>query len=225
LQKRKVENLREIISELEDYFMKVKKISVENGPAGKPILKVTDSKNRIHTFESDAAAAVPDTTKDSGPDVMQMQEDAQKPHDAANAEYDAAAKNPDTPQAVEKANESWFNALFGLEDGSEEPETPAEPPAAPDTPSEPPAAPETSDTETVANNVGEVTATDENTLEIDLGDEVMVIKPKEDASEPAPAPAASADCGGAAPSASGQAAGATATESLNQTFEDFLKGL
>ena len=56
--------------------MNVKKISVENGPAGKPILKVTDSKNRIHTFESgDAAAAVPDTTKDSGPDVMQMQEE------------------------------------------------------------------------------------------------------------------------------------------------------
>lgn len=209
--------------------MKVKKISVENGPAGKPILKVTDSKNRIHTFESgDAIAAVPDTTKDSGPDIMQMQEDAQKPHDAANAEYDAAAKNPDTPQAVEKANESWFNALFGLEDGSEEPEAPAEPPAA-ETPAEEPEAP-TSEPETVANNVGEVTATDEDTLEIDLGDEVMVIKPKEDASEPAPAPAAdtpsaSADCGGAAPAASGQAAGATATESLNQTFEDFLKGL
>lgn len=208
--------------------MKVKKISVENGPAGKPILKVTDSKNRIHTFESgDAIAAVPDTTKDSGPDVMQMQEDAQKPHDAANAEYDAAAKNPDTPQAVEKANESWFNALFGLEDGSEEPETPAEPPAAPETPAEEPEA-SASEPETVANNVGEVTATDEDTLEIDLGDEVMVIKPKEEASEPAPAaetPAASTDCGGAAPSASGQAAGATATESLNQTFEDFLKGL
>ncbi len=220
--------------------MNVKKISVENGPAGKPILKVTDSKNRIHTFESgDAAAAVPDTTKDSGPDVMQMQEDAQKPHDAANAEYDAAAKNPDTPQAVEKANESWFNTLFGLEDGSEgpkeEPAAPAEPPAAPETPAEKPDDPATpaapaSEPETVANNVGEVTATDEDTLEIDLGDEVMVIKPKEEASEPAPAPAAetpaaSADCGGAAPAASGQAAGATATESLNQTFEDFLKGL
>lgn len=215
--------------------MNVKKISVENGPAGKPILKVTDSKNRIHTFESgDAAAAVPDTTKDSGPDVMQIQDCAQKPHDAANAEYDAAAKNPDTPQAVEKANESWFNALFGLEDGSEdegseEPETHTEPAPAPA--SETPAAPTlASEPETVANNVGEVTATDEDTLEIDLGDEVMVIKPKEEASEPAPAPAAetpaaSADCGGAAPAASGQAAGATATESLNQTFEDFLKGL
>ena len=219
--------------------MNVKKISVENGPAGKPILKVTDSKNRIHTFESgDAAAAVPDTTKDSGPDVMQIQDCAQKPHDAANAEYDAAAKNPDTPQAVEKANESWFNALFGLEDGSEdegseEPETHTEPapaPApAPETPATPTPTPATdSEPETVANNVGEVTATDEDTLEIDLGDEVMVIKPKEEASEPAPAaetPAASADCGGAAPAASGQAAGATTTESLNQTFEDFLKGL
>lgn len=214
--------------------MNVKKISVENGPAGKPILKVTDSKNRIHTFESgDAAAAVPDTTKDSGPDVMQIQDCAQKPHDAANAEYDAAAKNPDTPQAVEKANESWFNALFGLEDGSEdegseEPETHTEPAPAPETPATPAPAPD-SEPETVANNAGEVTATDEDTLEIDLGDEVMVIKPKEEASEPAPAPAAetpaaSADCGGAA-SASGQAAGATATESLNQTFEDFLKGL
>ena len=217
--------------------MNVKKISVENGPAGKPILKVTHSKNRIHTFESgDAAAAVPDTTKDSGPDVMQIQDCAQKPHDAANAEYDAAAKNPDTPQAVEKANESWFNALFGLEDasedeGSEEPETHTEPaPApAPETPATPTPTPATdSEPETVANNVGEVTATDEDTLEIDLGDEVMVIKPKEEASEPAPAaetPAASADCGGAAPAASGQAAGATTTESLNQTFEDFLKGL
>lgn len=219
--------------------MNVKKISVENGPAGKPILKVTDSKNRIHTFESgDAAAAVPDTTKDSGPDVMQIQDYAQKPHDAANAEYDAAAKNPDTPQAVEKANESWFNALFGLEDGSEdgsedegseEPETHTEPATAPaaETPAAPAPAP-VSEPETVANNVGEVTATDEDTLEIDLGDEVMVIKPKEEASEPAPAaetPATSADCGGAAPAASGQAAGATATESLNQTFEDFLKGL
>ena len=216
--------------------MNVKKISVENGPAGKPILKVTDSKNRIHTFESgDAAAAVPDTTKDSGPDVMQIQDCAQKPHDAANAEYDAAAKNPDTPQAVEKANESWFNALFGLEDGSEdegseEPETHTEPAPAPAAETPAATAP-ASEPETVANNVGEVTATDEDTLEIDLGDEVMVIKPKEEASEPAPAPAAetpaaSADCGGAAPaSASGQAAGATATESLNQTFEDFLKGL
>ena len=217
--------------------MNVKKISVENGPAGKPILKVTDSKNRIHTFESgDAAAAVPDTTKDSGPDVMQIQDCAQKPHDAANAEYDAAAKNPDTPQAVEKANESWFNALFGLEDGSEdegseESETHSEPATAPaaETPVAPAPAP-VSEPETVANNVGEVTATDEDTLEIDLGDEVMVIKPKEEASEPATAPAAetpaaSADCGGAAPAASGQAAGATATESLNQTFEDFLKGL
>ena len=214
--------------------MNVKKISVENGPAGKPILKVTDSKNRIHTFESgDAAAAVPDTTKDSGPDVMQIQDCAQKPHDAANAEYDAAAKNPDTPQAVEKANESWFNALFGLEDGSEdegseEPETHTEPAPAPAAETPAATAP-ASEPETVANNVGEVTATDEDTLEIDLGDEVMVIKPKEEASEPAPAPAAetpaaSADCGGAAP-ASGQAAGATATESLNQTFEDFLKGL
>lgn len=203
--------------------MNVKKISVENGPAGKPVLKVTDSKNRIHTFESDNAA-VPDTSCDSGPDIMQMQEDAQKPHDAANAEYDAAAKNPDTPQAVEKANESWFNALFGLEDGSEEPETPAEPPAAPETPAEEPSAPD-SGTETVANNVGEVTATDEDTLEIDLGDEVMVIKPKEEASEPAPAPAASVDSGAAAPAASGQANAATATESLNQTFEDFFKGL
>ena len=214
--------------------MNVKKISVENGPAGKPILKVTDSKNRIHTFESgDAAAAVPDTTKDSGPDVMQIQDCAQKPHDAANAEYDAAAKNPDTPQAVEKANESWFNALFGLEDGSEdegseEPETHIEPAPAAETPAA--TAPD-SEPETVANNVGEVTATDEDTLEIDLGDEVMVIKPKEEAPDtPAPAPAAetpaaSADCGGAAPAASGQAAGATATESLNQTFEDFLKGL
>ena len=214
--------------------MNVKKISVENGPAGKPILKVTDSKNRIHTFESgDAAAAVPDTTKDSGPDVMKIQDCAQKPHDAANAEYDAAAKNPDTPQAVEKANESWFNALFGLEDGSEdegseEPETHTEPAPAPAAETPAARAP-ASEPETVANNVGEVTATDEDTLEIDLGDEVMVIKPKEEASEPAPAPAAetpaaSADCGGAAP-ASGQAAGATATESLNQTFEDFLKGL
>ena len=214
--------------------MNVKKISVENGPAGKPILKVTDSKNRIHTFESgDAAAAVPDTTKDSGPDVMQIQDCAQKPHDAANAEYDAAAKNPDTPQAVEKANESWFNALFGLEDGSEdegseEPETHTEPAPAPAAETPAATAP-ASEPETVANNVGEVTATDEDTLEIDFGDEVMVIKPKEEASEPAPAPAAetpaaSADCGGAAP-ASGQAAGATATESLNQTFEDFLKGL
>ena len=215
--------------------MTVAKISVEKGPAGKPILQVTDSKNRIHTFESgDAAAAVPDTTKDSGPDVMQIQDCAQKPHDAANAEYDAAAKNLDTPQAVEKANESWFNALFGLEDGSEdegseESETHTEPAPAPETPATPVPAPD-SEPETVANNVGEVTATDEDTLEIDLGDEVMVIKPKEEASEPAPAPAAetpaaSADCGGAAPAASGQAAGATATESLNQTFEDFLKGL
>ena len=223
--------------------MNVKKISVENGPAGKHILHVTDAKGVVHSFESgDATAAVPDTTKDSGVNVMEMQDDAQKPHDAANAEYDAA-QHTDTPEAVEKANESWFNKLFGLEDGSEAPaETTDAPkaddnttaPAAPETPAEPaPAAAEATEEPAVSNDAGEVSAPTDDTLVVEMENEVLTIQAKPEAAEetpatPAPAqekPEQAADCGGAGPAGTAQAAAATATESLNQTFEAFLAGL
>jgi hypothetical protein len=53
---------------------------------------------------------VPDTTKDAGPDTIKLHEDAQKPATDKDAEYDAAA-HADTPEAIERANES---TIFGI---------------------------------------------------------------------------------------------------------------
>jgi hypothetical protein len=60
------------------------------------------------SMESDGV--VPDTTKDAGPDTIKLHEDAQKPENDPNAEYDAA-QHVDVPEDVEKANESTF---FGI---------------------------------------------------------------------------------------------------------------
>ena len=59
------------------------------------------------------AAGVPDTTVDSGANVMECQDNAELPEDNASAEYDAAAAETKTDDVtdVAKANESTF---FGL---------------------------------------------------------------------------------------------------------------
>jgi pyruvate/2-oxoacid:ferredoxin oxidoreductase beta subunit len=61
------------------------------------------------SFESETA--VPDTTTDAGPDQIKLHEDAQKPEKDPSAEYDAA-EHVDTPEDVERANESTFYGII-----------------------------------------------------------------------------------------------------------------
>ena len=62
------------------------------------------------SVESDDPTGIPDTTVNAGPDTIELHEDAQKPADAPAAEYDAE-QHVDTPEDVEKANESTFLGL------------------------------------------------------------------------------------------------------------------
>ena len=193
------------------------------------VIKIQSGK-QIISIESDDAG-VPDVTEGTGPDLIKLQEDNVAPQSADNAEFDAAKpdsaveKEDATTQAVEKANESFFNAIFGLEDGEEatvggeEPavtETPETSDNAPAAASEPePAAEEPSN-----EGAGEVTEGDGVTT-IDAGDVVITISNSEKEAEPAtetpaePEPAEggeSADAGAApetpAPeAASGEACG------------------
>jgi hypothetical protein len=79
-------------------MMNVVKVPIGNGQ----FIEVVSSK--------EDASAVPDVTKDAGPDEMKLLEDAKKPVSDKNAEYDAA-DNVDKPDDVEKANENTF---FGV---------------------------------------------------------------------------------------------------------------
>lgn len=81
------------------------------------------SGNRVISIESDDAG-VPDVTEGTGPDLIELQDDAMAEPGEENAEFDAAGddsavEEEDKTEAVEKANESFFNAIFGLEDGEE----------------------------------------------------------------------------------------------------------
>lgn len=74
--------------------------------------------NQVISIESDSAG-VPDVTEGTGPDLMQLQDDAMASPNEANAEFnaaidDSAAEKEDNTEAVEKANESFFDAIFGI---------------------------------------------------------------------------------------------------------------
>lgn len=73
----------------------------------------------VISLESDDAG-VPDTTAGAGPSILDLEDDAQLDPNDANAEFDAAetesaAEKEDTPQSAQNGNESWFDAVFGIE--------------------------------------------------------------------------------------------------------------
>lgn len=77
-----------------------------------------NSGNRIISIESDDAG-VPDVTEGTGPDIIELQDDAMAEPGEENAEFDAAiddsaVEEEDEMEAVEKANESFFNGIFGF---------------------------------------------------------------------------------------------------------------
>ena len=76
------------------------------------------SGNRIISIESDDAG-VPDVTEGTGPDMIELQDDAMAEPGEENAEFnaaidDSAVEEEDKTEAVEKANESFFDGIFGF---------------------------------------------------------------------------------------------------------------
>ena len=81
-----------------------------------------NSGNRVISIESDDAG-VPDVTEGTGPDMIELQDDAMAEPGEENAEFnaaedDSAVEEEDKTEAVEKANESFFNSIFGIENNS-----------------------------------------------------------------------------------------------------------
>ena len=76
------------------------------------------SGNRVISIESDDAG-VPDVTEGTGPDMIELQDDAMAEPGEENAEFnaaidDSAVEEEDKTEAVEKANESFFDGIFGF---------------------------------------------------------------------------------------------------------------
>jgi len=196
------------------------------------------SGKQVISIESDDAG-VPDVTKDAGPDLMQLQNDAMASPNEENAEFNAAVddspvESEDKTQDVNKANESLFASIFGLEDGEEatatgdepasEPDqsdTPVTPPAA-ETPAETPAEEPASD----GDGAGEVSEADGVTT-IDTGDTIITISSSDDAAEtPAEEPAAEtpAETPAEEPAAT-ENAPAEPEQNTDQAIESFFKNL
>ena len=77
-----------------------------------------NSGNRVISIESDDAG-VPDVTEGTGPDIIELQDDAMAEPGEENSEFDASiddseVEEEDKMEAVEKANESFFDGIFGL---------------------------------------------------------------------------------------------------------------
>lgn len=77
-----------------------------------------NSGNRVISIESDDAG-VPDVTEETGPDMIELQDDAMAEPGEENAEFnaaidDSAVEEEDKTEAVEKANESFFDGIFGF---------------------------------------------------------------------------------------------------------------
>ena len=142
-------------------------------------IKITSGKHVI-SIESDDAS-VPDVTQDAGPDLLQLQEDAMAAPKEENAEFNAAiddspVESEDKTQDVDKANESFFNSIFGFEDGEEATVTDgdqSDTPVTPDNPNVSETPNETNDN-TEGEGAGEVTEGDGVTT-IDTGDVVITI--------------------------------------------------
>ena len=148
------------------------------------------SGSHIISIESDDAG-VPD----AGPDLLKLHEDAMAAPNEENAEFNAAiddspVESEDKTQDVDKANESFFNVFFGLEDGEEATVTDGEQSDTPTTPDETTTAPDEStttsdvseDTSSDGDGAGEITESDGVTT-IDTGDTVITISNTND-SEP-----------------------------------------
>lgn len=144
------------------------------------------SGSHIISIESDDAG-VPDVTQDAGPDILELQEDAMAAPNEENAEFNAAiddspVESEDKTQDVNKANESFFNAIFGFEDGEEATVTDGEQSDTPTTPDETTTSDVSEDTSSDGDGAGEITESDGVTT-IDTGDTVITISNTND-SEP-----------------------------------------
>lgn len=159
-------------------------------------IKIQSGKQVI-SIESDDAG-VPDVTEGTGPDLMELQDDAMAEPNEANAEFnaaidDSAVESEDKPQSVEEvASESFFNSIFGLEDGEEAAVTGGDEPEQSDNPVTPE---ETTPEETTTTDeggegdgegAGDVTEGDGVTT-IDTGDTVITISSSDDTGDDAPA--------------------------------------
>lgn len=153
-------------------------------------IKITSGKHVI-SIESDDAG-VPDVTQDAGPDLLQLQEDAMAAPNEENAEFNAAiddspVESEDKTQDVNKANESFFNSIFGFEDGEEATVTDgdqSDTPVTPDNSNVPDAPNETNDN---TEGAGEVTEGDGVTT-IDTGDVVITISNTDNSGSETPEP-------------------------------------
>ncbi len=156
-------------------------------------IKIQSGKQVI-SIESDDAG-VPDVTEGTGPNLLDLQDDAMANPNEENAEFDAAiddsaVESEDKPQSVEEvAAESFFGALFGLEDGEEAAVTGGEEPAPEqsDTPVTPDETPAEDAGDGEGDGAGEVTESDGVTT-IDTGDTVITISNSDEtpaAEEPA----------------------------------------
>lgn len=201
-------------------------------------IKIT-SGNQVISIESDDAG-VPDVTQGTGPDMLELQDDAMANPNETNAEFDASiddsqVESEDHTEAVEKANESFFDAIFGMEDGDEASITgegdgetsDAEPVVTGDDDaagSEEPAAEEGGET---GEGAGEVSESDGVTT-IDTGDTVITISNNDNgapAEEPATeeTPAEGAEDGEPnMPAEGAEGADAAASE---QAIESFFENL
>jgi len=217
-------------------------------------MKITVKQNgkAISIESADPAAGVPDVTQGAGPDLLKLQDNAQKAPTDPQAEFDAtkpatqtATEKTDKPEeAGEKANES---AMAGFIKGltpaqkkqlagilSKESDEPTDPAAAATEPATPetPAAPET---EPAADDgVGEVTQNpgetviEANGLTITVTDDAAGASPETEpapAGDPEPDSTAAETTDSADPNAAPAAGAATGTESAGATLDDFFANL
>lgn len=139
-----------------------------------------NSGNRVISIESDDAG-VPDVTEGTGPDIIELQDDAMAEPGEENSEFDASiddseVEEEDKMEAVEKANESFFDGIFGLEDGEVAAITDDSDGATSDT-DEVVTSEETDDSddgESAGEGAGEVSEGD-GTTTVDTGDVVITI--------------------------------------------------
>lgn len=192
-------------------------------------IKIQSGKQVI-SIESDDAG-VPDVTEGTGPNLLDLQDDAMASPNEENAEFnaaidDSAVESEDKPQSVEEvAAESFFDALFGLEDGEEAAVTGDEPaPEQSDTPVTPDETPaeDAGEGEGEGDGAGEVTEGDGVTT-IDTGDTVITISNSDEASaDEEPAIDETPD---EEPAASTEEAPAEPEQNTDQAIESFFHNL
>ena len=192
-------------------------------------IKIQSGKQVI-SIESDDAG-VPDVTEGTGPNLLDLQDDAMASPNEENAEFNAAiddstVESEDKPQSVEEvAAESFFDALFGLEDGEEAAVTGDEPaPEQSDTPVTPDETPAEDAGDGEGDGAGEVTEGDGVTT-IDTGDTVITIS-NSDETPAAEEPAAGETAAEETPAeTSTEEAPAEPEQNTDQAIESFFHNL